>query len=212
MAGKRPIVVLPREKDGLFIEPDEPDWVMMAHNQERAIKHFNYADTLCGDSNSYDTEGDYNCGRCNMANGTACLLVDIDAINRTAGSCEDWESIRSGDPELFLKRKDDEVANYGVAANGKGFGCARCPYSSHAKNTDSQGRNLWCGELAFYIQPTGCCTANGAALVADGSPDEDYDADEAAATARQTLAGYTTRSMTNETPKRKRTLAESGEG
>jgi hypothetical protein len=167
-ADQRPIVKFPRGKDGLFIEPEKPDWVMMAHNQERAAKHFNYADTFAGDANTYDEMGDYNCGRCNQFNDGSCLLVDIKRVNPTAGSCEDWESIRAGDPEMLLTRKDKDVANYGVAKNGKGFGCARCPYSKHAKNTDSQDRDHWCGELAFYIMPTGCCTNNGAPLVGAG--------------------------------------------
>lgn len=166
----RPIVKLERGRDGLFIEPEKPDWVMIAHNQQRATNHFNYADEFIGDGNTFDDMGDYNCGRCNQADGNKCLLVDISKIDRTAGSCEDWESIRAGDPEMVLNRKDPDVANYGVAANGIGFGCHRCPYMKHAAHTDSQGRNHWCGELGFYVQPTGCCTQNGAALVGDKGP------------------------------------------
>jgi hypothetical protein len=183
-ASERPIVKLGRGKDGLFIEPEKPDWVMIAHNQERATHHFNYADEFCGDGNSFDPQGDYNCGRCNMADDGRCMLLDIKAINPKAGSCEDWESIRAGDPELMLKRKDPDVANYGVAANGKGFGCARCPYMSHAEHTDSQGRNHWCGELAFYVQINGCCTQNGAALVSDRGVRQDLDESYEKATAK----------------------------
>ncbi len=165
----RPIVRLPKGPDGLFVEPAKPDWVMIAHNQERAIKHYNYADEFCGDGNTYDPKGDYNCGRCNQAEASECLLVKIKRINRTAGSCGDWESIRAGDPEMEQHRKDPAVANYGVAKNGVGFGCHRCPFAKHSKNTDSQGRNHWCGELGFYVMPTGCCTNNGAALAKDNS-------------------------------------------
>lgn len=159
----RPIVNLKMGPDGLWIEPENPDWVMMKHNADRAAYHFNYADEYGeGNPDTYDPAGDYNCGRCNQFNGGRCLLVDIKNVNPIAGSCEDWESIRASDPELNLKRKKPEVANYGVAENGVGFGCHRCPFSKHAQNVDPMGRTHWCGELAFYITPTGCCTNNGA--------------------------------------------------
>ncbi len=153
----------------MFIEPAKltPDVeTMLAHNRERFSNHFNYADDLgAGIQNSYDERGDYNCGRCNQAQGGGCLLLDIAKIDRAAGSCEDWEKIRAGDPEMHLKRKNSEVANYGVAENGVGFGCGRCPYSRQANNADSEGRTHWCGEGGFHIILTACCTANGAETV-----------------------------------------------
>ena len=110
---------------------------MIAHNQERATHHFNYADEFIGDGNTFDNRGDYNCGRCNMADDGKCLLIDIKAINLTAGSCEDWESIRAGDPEMLLNRKDKDVANYGVAANGIGI---------HLLNEGAGNLHLRCGQ------------------------------------------------------------------
>jgi hypothetical protein len=173
----RPVVNLPSDADGMFVEPEEltPDVEMsLAHNRERFANHFNYADNLgAGNQNSYDERGDYNCGRCNQAQGDKCLLLDIRRIDRTAGSCEDWEKMRLGDPEMRLDRKSPDVANYGVAENGIGFGCARCPYSRQAKNTDSEGRSHWCGEGGFHIIPTACCTANGAPTVEDATGAED---------------------------------------
>lgn len=157
----RPVDALPRDAAGLFIEPDKPDWGMLTHNRERAIHHFNYADEFCGNRHSFDPEGNYNCGRCNMAEGNGCLLLDIRSVDMTAGSCEDWESIRADDPELQMHRKKPAVANYGVAKNGTGFGCHRCPYAMKAKNTDNMGRSLWCGELGCHVQPNACCTNNG---------------------------------------------------
>jgi hypothetical protein len=163
---QRSIIDLPRDKDGMYIEPNKltPETeIMLAHNRERFAVHFNYADDLgAGNPHSYDEKGNYNCGRCNQAEGEACLLVDIPKIDRTAGSCEDWERIRAYDSEMHLRRKKPEVANYGVAKNGAGFGCKRCPYSRPAKSADSDGRTSWCGEGGFHIILTGCCTANGA--------------------------------------------------
>jgi hypothetical protein len=175
---RRPIVNLPRDKDGMFIEPDKltPDVAgMLDHNRERFASHFNYADDIgAGNQHSYDEQGDYNCGRCNQAQGSDCLLLDIKRIDRTAGSCEDWEKIRLGDAEMRLKRKKPEVANYGVAANGVGFGCHRCPFLRQAKNVDSEGRTHWCGEGGFHIVPTACCTANGAETVDDDDDSREY--------------------------------------
>lgn len=171
-ADERPIVDLRRGDDGLYIEPDKltaEAQQIIDHNRERFAQHFNYADEYgAGNQATYDEQGNYNCGRCNLAQGNDCLLLKIERINRAAGSCEDWEKIRLGDAEMRLKRKRPEVANYGVAANGKGFGCHRCPYSTQAKNTDGEGRSSWCGEGGFHITSTACCTANGAETVKDG--------------------------------------------
>jgi hypothetical protein len=178
MTAKRPIVSFPKGRDGLFLEPDAltPDMArVIDHNRERFASHFNYADCLgAGNANTYDDRGDYNCGRCNQAEGNKCLLLKIPQIDRTAGSCEDWEKCREGDAEMRLYRKNPEVANYGVAKNGLGFGCHRCPYAKPAKNIDSEGRTYWCGEGAFHVVPTACCTANGAETL----PQPDYDDDD----------------------------------
>ena len=160
----RPIVRLKRGPDGLFIEPTEIDPVMIAHNLERMVKHFGYADEFTGDGNTFDPQGDYNCGRCNQADNVTCLLIKL-KISRAAGSCRHWESIRAGDPELMMQVSDRDAAVYGVAANGKGFGCARCPYSKPSKHVDDLGRRHWCGKGAIHQMPNGCCELNGAAVL-----------------------------------------------
>ncbi len=168
----RPIVNLPRsrEKDGddrLFVEPNDltPNVQrMLDHNRERFAKHHNYADEHgAGEPTSYDSKGDYNCGRCNQLHDKdQCLLVEISRVDPKAGSCRQWESIRAGDPEMMLQREEPDAAAYGVAVNGKGFGCARCPYSKPAKNKDDLGRTHWCGLGGFHQTPTACCELNGA--------------------------------------------------
>ncbi len=164
---RRPIKNLPRGKDGLFIEPDKltPQvLITLSHNRDRFAKHFNYADEYgAGESNSYDHHGDYECGRCNQADGTTCLLIKKNNIDLMAGSCRHWESIRAGDPEMFLQREEVGPAAYGVAKNGYGFGCHRCPYSKRANNKDDVGRDSWCGFGGFHITSTACCELNGAA-------------------------------------------------
>ncbi len=163
----RPIVDLPRGNDRLFAEPPDltPDVQrMLDHNRERFAKHHNYADEYgAGEPTSYDSQGDYNCGRCNQLHDyNRCLLVKIKRVDPDAGSCRQWESVRAGDPEMKLQREGPKAAAYGVAVNGKGFGCARCPYSKRAKNKDDRGRLHWCGLGGFHQTPTACCELNGA--------------------------------------------------
>jgi hypothetical protein len=63
---------------------------------------------------------------------------------------------------MVLHEKTPEVASYGVAQNGVGFGCHRCPYASRAIQPDSRGRDLYCGKGDFRTYGTACCALNGA--------------------------------------------------
>jgi hypothetical protein len=135
------------------------------------VRCFNYADEYAGNAITFDTEGRYNCGRCNMIEGEQCLLLAVRRVNLEAGSCEDWEVQSDGDRELALFRKPAAVSSYGIARSGEGFGCSRCPYSVEAKNADDRGRTRWCGWGAFHQTDAGCCAANGAELT-DEDPGE----------------------------------------
>lgn len=160
----RKILKPKRGKDKLFIQPKEIDLKIENHNRERFGNHFNYADLFAGNAKTFDKKGNYNCGRCNQANDNQCLLVNI-KINRKAGSCEDWENISSNDTEMLLLEKSPEAATYGVAKNGEGFGCHRCPFASKAYKVDSKGRNLYCGKGDFRVFENACCSLNGAETV-----------------------------------------------
>jgi hypothetical protein len=167
-----------RGKDGLFIQPKDTSAareVIEQHNRDRFAGHFKFADMFTGNTRTYDDRGDYNCGRCNQAVGVKCLLVKIPTIDRDAGSCGDWEITCAGDPEMVLREKSPEVAGYGVAENGKGFGCHRCPYASAAVAPDSRGRELYCGKGDFRTFGTACCALNGAPVVGEEDDDEDED-------------------------------------
>jgi hypothetical protein len=158
---------LPKGKGGLFTQPSKFDAKYEVGETHRrndiAANHFKYADDLgAGVARTYDPEGRYNCGRCNQADGTKCLLVKIKRIDRQAGSCGDWEDIDAGDEEMVLHQKSIESAGYGIAKNGIGFGCIRCPFGEPAKVPDSLGRDWWCGKFAARTQTTACCALNGA--------------------------------------------------
>jgi hypothetical protein len=164
----RPIVKPPVGDDGLFVQPKDyrPEReVIEDHNRRRFANHFHYADPYTGETRTFDPRGNYNCGRCNMADGKDCLLVKIKAIDPMAGSCGDWEDEWAGDSEMRLKLKTVETAGYGIAQNGKGFGCSRCPYASKAYTDDSLGRDLYCGKGDFRVFGNACCGLNGAPVV-----------------------------------------------
>lgn len=164
-----------RGSNGLFIQPKDSSAqreLVEMHNRQRFANHFKYADQFCGNTRTYDPDGRYNCGRCNMADGTTCLLVKIPKIDKEAGSCGDWEDIAAGDPEMELREKSIDSAGYGVAANGKGFGCHRCPFASAAFQPDSQGRDLYCGKGDMRVFSDACCVLNGAPLKGDDDEDE----------------------------------------
>lgn len=168
-------------KDGLFIQPRDTSAkreVVENHNRIRFASHFHFADQYTGNTRTFDEQGNYNCGRCNQAVGDKCLLVKIDTIDRKAGSCSDWENICAGDPEMVLREKSPDVASYGVAENGKGFGCHRCPYASKAFSPDSRGRELYCGKGDFRTYGTACCALNGAPTVEEDSDEYDDDDDD----------------------------------
>jgi len=174
----RPIVTAPIGKDGLFIQPDTRGWTNQqkaqreleeAHNRLRFAKKFNFADARgCGDARTYDPMGRYNCGRCNQEDGAECELIGEELIlDLEAGSCYGWETQDGGDPELDYGPKGVSTAEemmYGVAVNGVGFGCERCPFQSKAFEADSQGRTQYCGKGNFRMDPLNCCKLNGAAV------------------------------------------------
>jgi hypothetical protein len=151
--------------DGLFIQPREfgPDREQIENKlRMAAAEHFNYADPYVGNTRTFDEEGRYNCGRCNQVHGKQCVLVKLPPVDLEAGSCRKWENICAGDPEAFYRYGDAEEAVYGVAANGVGFGCKRCPFGSKAYQPDSRGRNMYCGKLWFRVFGNACCSLNGA--------------------------------------------------
>ena len=158
-------ILSPPRKGELFVQPKDVSAareVVENHNRMRFASHFKFADQYTGNTRTYDEDGRYNCGRCNQVDGTKCLLVDIASVNLKAGSCGDWENQCAGDPEMVLHEKSVESAGYGVAANGIGFGCMRCPYASAAFEPDSRGRDLYCGKGDFRTYGTACCALNGA--------------------------------------------------
>ncbi len=164
----RLIVSPPRGKDGLFIQPNDFSphrETVEQHNRDRFASHFKYADPYTGMTRTFDEKGDYNCGRCNQAEDNKCLLIKPLIIDRAAGSCGDWENLCAGDSEMPLGLKSVVSAGYGVATNGKGFGCHRCPWAEKALSPDSRGRDLYCGKGDMRVFSNACCVLNGAPVV-----------------------------------------------
>jgi hypothetical protein len=170
----RNVVVLKRGIDGLFVQPTTTGAKYEfeeAHRRAGFAEGFKYADETTGNTRTFDEEGNYNCGRCNKSKGIKCLFVcEGDkpnyarpiTIDRAAGSCGYWEDLCAGDPEINNPQKPKAVSVYGVAVNGKGFGCHRCPFASRAIQPDSRGRDLYCGKGSFRVPGNACCELNGA--------------------------------------------------
>jgi|SRR5579872_3586349 len=180
-AVQRKIIDTPRDGDGLFIQPKEtgPDReIVENHNRQNFAHLFSFADPYTGNTRTYDEEGRYNCGRCNKADKSDCLVIPV-KIDTEAGSCRHWENLCAGDPELRLTGVETaEMASYGVAKNGVGFGCKRCPFSEKAVAPDSRGRPSYCRKGDFRTFPNACCQINGAEVVAEYEGNEPSKEDE----------------------------------
>lgn len=178
-----------RGADDLCVQPDYKTMgdddraqreVYENHQRLRASHQLDYADEYTGNTRTFDDEiARYNCGRCNQAVDGKCLVVvqsdgkTAIKIDAEAGSCRHWENQCAGDPEAWMLYSSIDLASYAIAANGVGWGCKRCPYSSAAKQNDSVGRSLYCGKIDARVFPDACCAINGAEAVpidADGNP------------------------------------------
>ncbi len=188
----RTILSLPRDADGLFIQPDEltADFaIVLEKNRDRMAAKWDYADEWTGNARTVDRKKNYNCGGCNQADGDVCLALyddsDADAadepplvVDLDYGSCGKYEIICAGDPELRANRLPASVANYGIRKGGSPghvFGCHECPFAKETKWPDSRNREWWCGKGASTVQDGACCTINGAPTVAANAKTSDSD-------------------------------------
>ncbi len=164
-----------RGPDGLFEQPQPEKGnekrarreMQERLNRMMAAEVFNYADELTGNTATFDKDKkNYACGDCNKEYGKGnCTLIKI-IVDEKAGSCRAWERKRACDPELDIAASPHaataESMAYGVAKNGEGFGCHRCPFAEKAFEADSIGRSLYCKQFDARIQPAACCALNGA--------------------------------------------------
>ncbi len=165
----RKIAALPRGTDGLIIQPTHDGSEYQRDEQHRrdfAANHFKYADPYTGIGRTFDPQGRYNCGRCNQAKDSKCLLLDIEKIDRKQGSCGDWENLCAGDIEFPTHYKSPKVAGYDIAVVG--WGCNNCPYGERAYRPDTQGRSVFCGKFGTRVFWNACCVINGAKTVPIG--------------------------------------------
>lgn len=168
----RKVSTAPRADDGdrLFLQPSADGSACACREADEAAHrrffaaNFNYADAHTGDACTYDHTGRYNCGACLLATGDDdCLVLDIN-VDNDAGSCRYWAHADGGRTVLDMAGVTDPAsAAYGVATNGVGFGCGRCPYAEPATVADSRGRELYCGKGDFRVTGNACCALNGAA-------------------------------------------------
>lgn len=185
---KRKVTKPARGADGLCTQPDYPSMseedraqreVYENHQRLRAAHQLDYADQFTGNTRTFDDDGNNVCGECNqLAEGKCLVVVQSDGktaikVDTKAGSCAKWENQCAGDPEAWMLYMPIDLAGYAIAANGEGWGCHRCPYSSPAKTPDSVGRALYCGKIDARVMWNACCVINGAKTIpidADGQP------------------------------------------
>lgn len=194
------IVYVPEMGDnGLFVEPSignsnekRAEREMQENlNRMEFVNHFHYEDphTPHLGATTFDAEGNYECGDCNhQYDGVikdGCTFIPI-VVDLKAGSCKHYAEKGAGVREIDLSQigHTAESSAYGVAKNGIGFGCHRCPYASEAKEADSFGRDKYCGKGDFRVFWNACCELNGAEVVGQyegnslkGSDDYDKDSD-----------------------------------
>lgn len=178
----RPVETWERGSDFLVIQSPEDDPEVRRkeiHRREAMSAELNYADETAGISKTFDREGRYNCGRCNKAYEGKCLVVTQSdgktaiKVDLEAGSCRYWERICAGDAEAWRLYASIDLAAYAIAANGVGWGCARCRWARLAYEPDDMGRALYCTKGNARVDAMGCCAINGATVVeidADGNP------------------------------------------
>lgn len=171
---ERLIVEFPKDKRGLFIqpEPEKTEKEKAKYEMEERLRRmmfaevFDYADQITGNTATFHEEGNYNCGDCNKQyEKHSCTLISI-SVDKEAGSCRKFEIRRACDEELVVHGTfTSEEAMYGVAANGEGFGCHRCPWHDVAYEPDSVGRAMYCGKGRFRVPWNACCAINGAKTI-----------------------------------------------
>jgi len=170
---KRKLISPPRGPDGLYIQPREvgPERELVEnHNRLRAANHSYYADPWTGNTRTYDPDGIYPCGGCNMHEGKVCTFIKpgnglkkmpggVGPLNLEIGSCEHYEDECAGDPEQVSNLIE---GSYGVPLNGEGWSCARCPLGVRAFAPDSKGRDIYCRLHNCRVLKTACCKQNAA--------------------------------------------------
>ena len=112
------------------------------------------------DGPSFDQEGKYLCGSCQMrSNETFCTRV-VSPISFETGSCRIFIIGDEGGGEPMPQKLTQIQAAYTERPEVKGFGCTRCEYGGEAKEEDSEGRKGWCSFWGCHVEPLACCFMN----------------------------------------------------
>lgn len=173
---KRKVTTPGRGSDGLCKQPDYESMsdedraereVYENHQRLRAAHQLDYADPWTGNTRTFDPRGNYVCGDCNQEDNSKCLVV-VQSDGKTqikvdlkAGSCAKYEKPCAGDPEAKMSYLPIGFAGYAIAANGVGWGCARCNKQEIAAIPDSVGRGIYCMVIDARVLRNTCCNANG---------------------------------------------------
>lgn len=124
-----------------------------AHMRDMITMHASYSES----GPTFDPEGTYLCGACNMrVLPDRCTVVGDVPISMTTGGCRRWHKGAPTGEELPKKSTPDAV-EYGEREGG--FGCVRCEYGVKAAVPDG-ARTTWCGFWGLRVKPNACCEEN----------------------------------------------------
>lgn len=124
--------------------------------REELVAWANYAES----GPSFDPEGKYLCGTCDMRTGDDHCFRVVSPISFETGSCRIYVKGKPENEEDYpIKLTQIETA-YTERPNVKGFGCARCMFGADAIKKDAEGRTLWCSFWGVHVEPLACCFKN----------------------------------------------------
>jgi hypothetical protein len=148
-----------KKAHGQFPDSGQYDFEHEDHVRREAKQWSQYAepaDNVNTDNiKSFDPEGNYLCGTCDMRQGTdECMRVN-GPISFEKGSCRLYHR---GSPENQMPmEKKFSRAEAKYAEHEGGFGCHRCEYGTEAEAPDQHGRKSWCAFWGMHIVPLACC-------------------------------------------------------
>lgn len=113
------------------------------------------------DGPTFDPEGKYLCGTCDMRMGEDNCMRVVSPIDFETGGCRIYVHGEEPEEGEAMPQKLTQIeAAYTERPEVKGFGCGRCMYGGEAKQEDSDGRKGWCSFWGCHVQTLACCFKN----------------------------------------------------
>lgn len=112
------------------------------------------------DGPTFDLDGKYLCGTCNMRLGDDGCSRVVTPISFEIGSCRIYTIGESKDETPMPQKFTQIEVAYTERPKVKGYGCGRCEFGGEAKEADDDGRKGWCKFFGVHVEPLACCFKN----------------------------------------------------